>query len=181
MKLTRNIRSEEVLPQSYYNQYGAKFGMRAMNPSTFLGAQDLTDYFDWDYITINNWLWGGDRDQSGLRIPGHKYYRNGYGLHDNGNAIDFVPSYGDDIPVGGTVLDVHKMLLKNPELREDLMDLGVYRLEVVWLAVTWIHLDCEYTPGQEDLIFVSKEDRYSVEEYRKELNKRNILDNKTNN
>lgn len=175
MVLTKNIRSEEVLPQSYHRKYGAKFGMRAMNPSTFLGAQELVDHFCWDSITMNNWLWDGDRDESGLRIPGHEYYRNGYGLHDNGNALDFKPFYENGSSVGSIVLSTHLEILDNPELRADLMRLGVYRLEVCWLAVTWIHLDCEYTRGQEDLLFIDKRNRYSVEEYRKELIKRKII------
>ena len=168
MKLTNNIISQEVLPEAYHKRYGAKNGMRAINPSTFLGAQYLMDTFNWDSIHMNDWFWGGDFDERGLRIKGHDYYRNGYGLHDHGNALDFVPNIdGED--VADTVVSFHQTLIECPDIREELMRIGVYRVEVVWLANTWIHLDCEYTRNQKDLIFVSSDERFTLEEYSNEI------------
>jgi len=173
MKLTKNIRSEEVLPEAYHKRYGAKNGMRAMNPSTFLTVQYLIDTFGWEYVEINTWLWGGVRDESGLRIKGHNYYRNGWGLHDNGNAIDFRPYYiKDGEKKYYPIIDIHKELLECTYIRDRMRALGVYRMEVAWLATTWIHLDCEYTRDQADLIFVSKDKKFSLGEYEKEIKER---------
>lgn len=37
--------------------------------------------------TVNNWYWGGDRQYSGLRMPGEPYYSK-YSQHSFGRAAD---------------------------------------------------------------------------------------------
>jgi len=40
-------------------------------------------------ITINNWLWGGDRQWSGLRHAGGQYYSR-FSSHSYGRAVDML-------------------------------------------------------------------------------------------
>ena len=40
-------------------------------------------------ITVNDWLWDGDRDQSGLRVIGQEYYKP-YSQHTFGRATDSI-------------------------------------------------------------------------------------------
>ena len=80
--------------------------------------------------TINNYYWGGDRERSGLRIPGGPHYRN-YSQHTHGRAFDMLfNNYSAD--------EVRAMI-------EDRIDylLAVSGLESITVeeGVNWLHVD----------------------------------------
>lgn len=84
-RAAHNFIIQELVPKSVYLDRGGK-------------AWQLIDYRLIDNLnalrtqlgvpmTMNNWIWGGNRDQSGLRIPGQEYYRP-YSQHTYGRAAD---------------------------------------------------------------------------------------------
>ena len=76
-------------------------------------------------MSINNYLWSGDRSQSGLRTKDSKYYSEG-SQHSIGKAIDCVFSQYN-------VNEVRNYILTNPD---EFPFIGG-----VELGVSWLHID----------------------------------------
>lgn len=168
MKLTRNISLQEVVPKAIYDKHGAK-SVRFINAQLLEAAQWLIERHGFTSTTINDWVRGGASQQRGLRIPGQQLYR-GDGMHDTGNALDLVPKRGTE-SVTDIIKAVHEDAIANPHLY---LAQGIRRMECIWLANTWIHLDAMFTPDQSELVFIDMTKRYSPKEYRAELSKRGL-------
>jgi hypothetical protein len=162
MQLTKNISLQEIVPRSIYNEYGQK-AVRFFSPGIIQGAQWIIDRHCIDKITINDWFFGGNRTQSGLRVEGQQYYREGFGAHDNGNALDMV-SYNDNWLE--TLRKIHVDAIENPLLYQDN---GIWRIEVLELANTWLHIDSIFTPNQKGVVFIDMKNRYTNLEYKQKL------------
>ena len=76
-------------------------------------------------MTINNWLWGGDRDQSGLRTKNSKYY-SPTSQHSIGKAVDCVFSDYDNN-------SVRQYVINNPD--------EFPYIKGIELDVSWCHFD----------------------------------------
>ncbi|MGB2264140.1 MAG: hypothetical protein ACPH3C_03060 [Glaciecola sp.] len=82
-------------------------------------------------MTINSYIWGGDRSESGLRTPDCKHY-SPTSQHAFGRAFDLIPSR-----------------VTAQEIRDDLIDysIGVLKLPhsinsiTVEDNVSWLHVD----------------------------------------
>ena len=85
-------------------------------------------------IIINNWLWDGDREWSGLRTPKSSYYST-YSQHTYGRAFDLVFS-------DYTAEEVREYILANQILFPH-----INRLED---DVSWLHFDLANT-GEEEI------------------------------
>ena len=85
-------------------------------------------------ITINDWLWGGDRCWSGLRLAGSPYY-SAYSQHTFGRAVDFLVK-------GYTADYVRKVIRKL--FKQGKLPVKGLRLE---LNVGWVHLDLANVTG----------------------------------
>jgi len=85
----------------------------------------LKEKFPEGSMTINNWLWGGDRDQSGLRTKNSKYY-SPTSQHSIGKAIDCIFSkYRTD--------SVRQYIINNPD--------EFPYIKGIELDVSWCHFD----------------------------------------
>jgi len=87
-------------------------------------------------ITINNYVWGGSRRWSGLRLSGSPYY-SPYSQHSYGRAVDFL--------VKGMKAEEVRKLIKQLFQDGKLPVIGL-RME---LRVSWVHLDVANVTGLE--------------------------------
>jgi len=83
----------EFVPQSVYEDRGEK-AWQLIDHRLVLNCDSLKEQLEKIYgkripVTINNWFWDGDRDASGLRIPGQKNYKP-YSQHSFGRAQDSI-------------------------------------------------------------------------------------------
>lgn len=85
-------------------------------------------------ITINDWMWGGDRLWSGLRLAGSPYY-SGYSQHTFGRATDFLVK-------GYTANEVRAIIVRL--FKQGKLPVKGLRLE---LKVSWVHLDLANVVG----------------------------------
>ena len=67
MKLTSNFQLQELVNPYSYNKIGNR-SADFLHPSLALTIQTIRDELD-EPITINDWLWGGQYKNSGLRLP----------------------------------------------------------------------------------------------------------------
>lgn len=176
MKLTENIDLREIVPYRIWQEEKGR-AIRKMNGNLILGVQAVFDFYNevadsygdctprWEGIIMNTLWKGGNRDESGLRVEGHQYYRDGTGMHDNGNAIDFVP-FAKGYSAKELVKMFHEIAVQCPEI---LFGYGIWRIESILLADTWIHMDAMFSAEQmesQQIVFIDKTNRYSVDEYR---------------
>ncbi len=108
MKLTTNFQLEELVHPEIYDRIGSR-SFDFLNPLLPLAVQGLRDEFG--SITVNDWVWGGNFINSGLRMPN---YPDGFAelsSHRFGCAADckfadadplqvqlYIKSHADDFP-----------------------------------------------------------------------------------
>ena len=88
---------------------------------------------DYGPITVNDWIWGGEFTDSGLRLPGSEYYSL-TSQHSHGRAFD---AKTGDVPVQ----DIRKDIINR---KKDYMRL-ITGLE---LDVSWLHIDFRNSCGK---------------------------------
>jgi len=93
----------------------------------------LKEDFPKGTISLNTWLWGGDRKASGIRMPESDYY-NFYSMHPWGKA-------GDALFSGYFVETVRQYILDNPNKYPYVKGME--------LGTAWLHVD---TRNREKLI-----------------------------
>ena len=76
--------------------------------------------------TINDWYWGKDRKESGLRVPGDKHYKP-YSQHSFGRAIDCI---FNDV----TAEEARQYILLHP--------VQFPYVNFIEDEVNWLHVDC---------------------------------------
>ena len=84
-------------------------------------------------ITINDYLWGGERKWSGTRLPGFPHHSKWSG-HSWGRALDFKVE-------GMTPEEVHKVIHDNWDELKEFSGLDGLRMEHTDDTPTWIHVD----------------------------------------
>ena len=128
MKRAKYFPVHELVPPAYYQKYG-DYAHRYLDDRLLIVLDALRKRYG--PITVNNYQYGGDRTESGLRIPGQDYYRP-TSQHSHGRAADG--------------------LLKNltaEEVRNDLQDFGLSILHLpagvdsitIENKVSWLHVD----------------------------------------
>ena len=117
--------TQEFVPRAVYNARGEK-SLQLMDDRILRIADWLRDRFG--RATINNWLWQGDREWSGLRTYDSPYY-SAYSQHTFGRAIDII--FNDF-----TAEEVRQDL-KGGLLLDDL-NLDSVTIEE---GVSWLHID----------------------------------------
>ncbi len=114
----------ELLPRVVYQQRGEK-GWALLDERLLVTLDRLRKRYG--SITVNNWLWGGEREWSGLRTPDSPFYSR-YSQHSFGRAADCL--------FGAVTVD---------EVREDILtrlDEPVYQyIQSVEMGVSWLHFD----------------------------------------
>lgn len=128
MKLTYNFQLEEFTHPLIHEKIGDR-SKSFLCPMLAYTWQSIRDELD-EEITINDWLWGGDRVNSGLRVPKSDFGAD-LSAHKFGNA-------GDGQFEKTNPAEVHKMILDNPDKFP-----YITRMESVLATPTWVHLETD--------------------------------------
>jgi len=144
MRLNDRFKLQEYVPQSVYNEHGdmsVRFISTALINADFQLLQDLEKHYDRPIsCSINTWVFGGNRNYSGLRVKGEPYYSE-YSMHSFGCASDKIFQFKDnDAPL--TTSDVYSFIRLN---EAKYYDMGIRRMEDIKDARTWIHWDTCFT------------------------------------
>ncbi len=139
IKVSKDFSLHEFVPRIIYQRYG-------VNARWFIRKEiiDLAQFYrDWFEapLYINNWFWGGPRQNRGFRTPNTRVGAL-YSQHKLGAAFDCnVKGMSPD--------DVRQEILDNSA---EFMAAGLTTLEDPAFAPTWIHSDIRRTEMDEILI-----------------------------
>lgn len=122
----------ELLSRSDYDARGEK-GWMLFDPRLLKLLDRLRELFDAP-ITINNWKWGGQFENRGLRTSASQYYSK-YSQHSFGRAVDF--------DVRGLSADESREKIRQ-WFNEGKLEVDGIRME---LGVNWVHLDVANCSG----------------------------------
>lgn len=115
---------QELVPLSLYNTLHEDALWNLIDDDLIEMIDLLKEKFPKGSITINSYLWSGQRTQSGIRTKGSKYYSEG-SMHSVGKAVDCVFSYYD-------VDTVRDYILTNPD---EFPKIGGIEMDVSWLHI----------------------------------------------
>lgn len=143
---SKYFKIQELVSKQTYEKYGEKSWI-FLDERLILTLDALREYFNAP-ITVNNWLWGGNLQQRGLRtncdeIVKNKTLKNSLYVsqHCLGKAVDFnVKNH--------TVKDVYKVILENPKVFP-----YIKRIENINKTPTWVHIDIANTENENIIIF----------------------------
>lgn len=121
---SKYFKIQELVSKETYNARGER-AWQLIDPYLIMTIDKLKEVFPKGTITINNWLWGGDRNESGLRVHGMKHY-SPYSMHSFGKAIDAIFSH-----------------YKTEEVRQHIIDnpKEFPYIKGIELGVSWLHID----------------------------------------
>ena len=125
-----NISKNFILPEFISQEQWEKHGMKmqwAIDERIVQSVQALRDNLNVP-LTINNWFWGGQRNESGFRVKGMKNYRP-RSQHSYGRAVDVISS----IPANEMRNHIFSNREKYPFITAIELDVG------------WLHIDCRFT------------------------------------
>jgi len=115
---------EELVPKEVYQTRGDK-AWELLDPNMIKVLDRIKKKFPKGSMTVNNWLWNGDRNWSGLRTPESPYYSK-YSQHSFGRAFDAVFSKY-------TAEEVRQYIIDN---LEEFPEVGG-----IELGISWLHID----------------------------------------
>lgn len=136
ISLTTNLYLDEYIPEQLYRKYenNPQILIAMLDKRMVLADQSLRNKFGPE--TINNWWHGGDRDESGIRIPGHKHY-SPTSQHAFGRASDKI------------FRDVLASEVRT-YIKAHFRELGITAIED---NVSWVHSDTRWVQGNSLLVF----------------------------
>ena len=121
--ISKHFKIQELVPPHVYNSR-RYLAWELIDPRLVETIDVLKWQFPAGTITINNWLWGGDREWSGLRTYGSPYYSS-TSQHSFGRAVDCIFS-------AYTTEEVRQFVLDNPVLFPYVKGVEI---------AAWLHLD----------------------------------------
>lgn len=147
---------QEFVPSAVYSRFGER-AIEQMDRRIVISIEQLRGNliaagYD-NPITINNWVWGGPRQYSGLRTPQSADYSN-TSQHSRGRAIDGVSKTPIEV--------IHKHILENLHLYP--------HIRFIEIDIGWLHIDCrDNACGKPVVCWSPKRGFVSPETYLKEL------------
>jgi uncharacterized protein YcbK (DUF882 family) len=125
----KHFKVQELVPEHIYKKRGAK-AIELMDERILITMDKLREMIG-KPITVNNWVWGGNRNWSGLRTAGFysslQSYENSLSQHKYGRAVDFLVK-------GMSAVDVRKFIFANKE--------HFPYITFVETDISWVHIDC---------------------------------------
>lgn len=138
--ISENFSVQEFVPRIIWNRYGPK-AIWFVRPETVALAQFYREWFDTP-VFINNWWWGGPRQNRGYRTPNTRV-GSLYSQHKMGAAFDCnLKNLSPD--------RVRQEIMDN---QAEFMEAGLTTLEDGAFAPTWIHSDIRPT-GMDEILIV---------------------------
>ena len=147
MRVTKHFELHEFIGPDLYNKRG-RHSITLMDDRMLMLPEVEKEYFSNLYetevfIVINDYHWGGQRDESGYRDPNTKTGAK-WSQHKEGRALDSKYYYreknGSKIWIPAN--EIRLLMLQDQEF---FMKHGITRLESDQYAPTWVHRDCAYT------------------------------------
>lgn len=134
---SKHFRIEELVPKELFDLLHEDTLWAIFDDDLIIALDTIKEKFSNGTMTVNNWLWNGNRSQSGIRTKESKYY-SPTSQHSKGCAIDCVFSeYNAE--------EVRKYIVEN---REEFPT--ITRLED---KVSWLHFDTKPTGQKEIYLF----------------------------
>lgn len=121
---SKYFKIQELVSKETYNVRGER-AWQLIDPYLIMTIDKLKEVFPKGTITINNWLWSGNRNESGLRVYGMKHY-SPYSMHSFGKAADAVFSHYK-------TEEVRQYIIDNPK--------EFPYIKGIELGVSWLHID----------------------------------------
>lgn len=118
---------EELVHPTVLEKYGEEESWKMLNTGMLKVIDHLQEQLG--TCTINNYKWGGECENSGLRVN----YGSAGSAHRFGCAYDLKFK-------NASVAEVHKYIEEN---QEELYELGLRRVEHISATPTWTHIDCK--------------------------------------
>ena len=137
-KVSKNFILPEFVSKDIYEKFGSN-SLWFIDSRIIESCQKLRDNLGIP-LTINNWYYGGDRQESGLRLPGMKNYSQ-YSQHSFGRAVDII---SDDM----TAEEMRKHIFLNPS--------EYPHIRAIESKVNWLHIDCRNTNTKAFMLFDPK-------------------------
>lgn len=135
--VSKYFKIQELVSEAVYKKYGDK-SWEFIDTRLIKVLDLLREHFNRP-ITVNNWLWGGNLQQRGLRANKDELVANKedyyISQHCLGKAVDFNVK-------GLSAQDVYKEIVDN----KDKFYL-ISRIENIKCTPTWVHIDCANTDG----------------------------------
>ncbi len=138
MKVSKNFILQEFIDPLFYDEYSEK-AIWFIDARIIQSAQALRDNLGIP-LTINNWYYGGQRKESGLRLPYSQNYSQ-FSQHSFGRAVDIV---SDQM----SAQEMRNHLYQNKHLYP--------HINAIEDKVSWLHIDCRTTISDNYLIFSPK-------------------------
>jgi len=90
--IPKHFKAYELVPKSIYEKYG-DFSLSVMNNGLLAVIDRIKEDYSHNFpVYINDWYWGGTRNQSGLRET--SFYKGlSLSQHLYGNAVDMIFSH----------------------------------------------------------------------------------------
>ena len=99
---SKHFKIQELVPEHIYKARGEK-SWELLDEKLLKIIDTLKEQFPKGSITINNWLWGGNRNWSGLRTPDSPDYSE-TSQHTFGRAADMKFSNYDEADVRNYII-----------------------------------------------------------------------------
>lgn len=135
--VSKYFKIQELVSEAVYKKYGDK-SWEFIDTRLIKVLDLLREHFNRP-ITVNNWLWGGNLQQRGLRANKDELVANKkdyyVSQHCLGKAVDFNVK-------GLSAQEVYKEIVDN----KDKFYL-ISRIENIKDTPTWVHIDCANVDG----------------------------------
>lgn len=122
--ISKHFKIQELVPEVIYKKRGDR-AWELLNPQLLETIDTIKERFPDGSMSINTWLWNGNRHWSGLRTPDSPYYSN-TSQHSYGNAIDAVFSKY-------TAEEVRQDIIDNPDIYP--------HVKGIETDISWLHID----------------------------------------
>lgn len=118
------FRIEELVSKTVFDKRGEK-AWELINPLLIETIDTIKSRFPEGSMSINTWLWNGNRNESGLRTADSSYY-SPTSQHSLGNAVDSIFSKY-------TAEEVRQDIINNPDIYP--------HVKGIELEISWLHVD----------------------------------------
>ncbi len=130
------FKAHELVDPATYKKYGEKKSFRYIDKHIISVLQFLRDYYK-KPITINNYMFGGQYKESGLRQPKLFYYKP-YSCHTFGRAVDIKVKDIEASKIQSDILNV---------ISDEVKVMGLTAIEKD--TPTWTHISVSNFDGWE--------------------------------
>lgn len=121
---SKHFRIEELVPKGTFEELGEQ-AWELIHPDLIEMIDLIKEHFPEGSCTINNWLWNGQRNWSGLRTPDSPYYSK-TSQHTLGKAVDMIFNHY-------TTDYVRDFIIRNID--------QFPKIKGIEIGTSWLHID----------------------------------------